>query len=351
MTTDTKPRILTTEAEFIAAEQAIAELRAKREALYAEIFAAIPPGGRGNEQTQEIEAQIEPLTDELYGHCNDLAASAPPSMDAAMIKLRLLTDEKLGSIENPDLDSLRQVIAFFEERTGRRPPRSHLNALGYIEDAIRVTELARGRLGKLRREQNVNGLLEMAITSLEAILASEFAGAAKDLANDLKLALGANFTVAEFDGARAVLTLILGALPPPFDPSKLSFLAAFRKWAEKERADNAILAGLEGKEADERFEAMTDNGLMEMVKRPAESAVDLALKVFLALWSEYGGDKELSLPENTWTGENAAGHYLSATVQLAISDDLVRLVPELGPMLDAARHAGLRAIAEEGGAA
>jgi hypothetical protein len=145
MTTDKEhrePRILSTEAEFIAAEQAIADLRTKRNALYA----AIPPEGCRNEQTWEIEAQIEPLTDEVFDHYHDLSASPPPTLTAAIVKLRLLLDPGglgLVEIEGPDcdLDSLRQVLEFEE-----REERLHVRANALLPAAIKTYERGDGAI-------------------------------------------------------------------------------------------------------------------------------------------------------------------------------------------------------------
>jgi hypothetical protein len=148
MTTERKryePRILTTEAEFLAAEQAIADLRTKRTGLLAEINAAIPPGSRGN--VRETEAQIEPLTDEIFDHYDDLAASPPPTLSAAIVKLRLLLDPGgLGLVEiegqDSDLDSLRQVLEFAEQRW--RCGMTHLIACRELRESLWPADTDRG---------------------------------------------------------------------------------------------------------------------------------------------------------------------------------------------------------------
>jgi hypothetical protein len=145
MTTDKEhrePRILINEAEFIAAEQAIADLRTRRNTLYA----AIRSEGRGNEKTRETEAQIEQLTDEIFDHYDDIAASPPPILSAAIVKLRLLLDPGglgLVEIEGPDrdLDSLRQVLKFAQQEE-----RLHIRAIALIPGAIEKYERGDGAI-------------------------------------------------------------------------------------------------------------------------------------------------------------------------------------------------------------
>jgi hypothetical protein len=197
--TTPEPRPLVSEAEFIAAEQEIAFLR--------------PKPSRTRDDDRRIDELIAAITE-----------SPPPTGLACVVKLRLLAHPDLSlDVTSEDFESLRQVTAFLEQR--RTASNSRLGALGYVEAAIRSIQNARGRLGKTRREADADGTLSIAVNTLEGVLDLEIEVAAKDLSRDLALALGPKFTVAEFDGARAVLSLVLGALPPPLTMGALGDVA------------------------------------------------------------------------------------------------------------------------------
>ena len=66
---------------------------------------------------------------------------------------------------------------------------------------------------RLNRKQAIR-FLEGAVENLKLGLKSEVAAATGDLSGDLLRALGPAFTVAEMEGARSILELMLAALPP-----------------------------------------------------------------------------------------------------------------------------------------
>jgi hypothetical protein len=98
MTTKT----LTTEAEFLAAEKEIPLLQAVRDGL--------PKGSLGSAENNAVEA----LSDKIGDLSRAIDTSAPPTIAAAMVKLRHLADPDWGVDPGPDLDCLRQILAFFE---------------------------------------------------------------------------------------------------------------------------------------------------------------------------------------------------------------------------------------------
>jgi hypothetical protein len=90
MTTIPQSRILTSEADFIAAEREIAVIKPKREPDRAP---------RDNERIDELSAGI--------------MESPPPTVAACAVKLRLLADPDLGIEANPgECESLHQIVAF-----------------------------------------------------------------------------------------------------------------------------------------------------------------------------------------------------------------------------------------------
>jgi hypothetical protein len=101
----------------------------------------------------------------------------------------------------------------------------------------------------------------------------------------------------------------------------------FRRWVESERdlAEKCEQASSDD-ESERLFEESGDFGLMDMARRPAEGAVGLAIKMFLALYGRYGNGKTVpSVDGDAWIGENAG--FLCSDVERALADDLVRFVP------------------------
>jgi hypothetical protein len=98
--------ILTTDADFLAAERELAKVRAEREALSPQI------------NTIADEKRLDkPLTDRLWALYDQIAKSPPVSLSSAAVKLRLLTDPDIGIEQNEgenDLSSLRQVLTHIE---------------------------------------------------------------------------------------------------------------------------------------------------------------------------------------------------------------------------------------------
>ena len=77
-----------------------------------------------------------------------------------------------------------------------------------------LNELKSGK--RLNRKQTIR-FLEGAVEDLKLGLKSEVAAATGDLSSDLLRALGPAFTVAEMEGARSILELMLAALPPKIE--------------------------------------------------------------------------------------------------------------------------------------
>jgi hypothetical protein len=123
----------------------------------------------------------------------------------------------------------------------------------------------------------------------------------------------------------------------------------FCQWVERERAFAEKLTHLSDEEAeceiDQEYER-EDFLFNNVVKRPAEGAVGLAIKAFLALHTRYGnGDLVPSVHGGAWTGENA--HYACSLVERALAGDLVRFIPELIPLLAKAMTAEQKNPAED----
>ena len=102
--------LLTTDADFLAAERGIADLRAEREALSPSIKTV------GDEERLE-----KPLSDRMWAIYDQIALSPPVSLVSVAIKLRLLADPDLGLALNEgvnDVDSVRQVLGLVERVAG-----------------------------------------------------------------------------------------------------------------------------------------------------------------------------------------------------------------------------------------
>jgi hypothetical protein len=98
--------LLTTDADFLAAEREIAELRAERKTLDASI------------KTQADEARLDkPISDRIWALYDQITLSPPVSLVSAAVKLRLLADPDLGLENNEgenDVASLRQALGLVE---------------------------------------------------------------------------------------------------------------------------------------------------------------------------------------------------------------------------------------------
>jgi hypothetical protein len=98
--------ILSTDANFLAAEREIAELRAERAALEPSII------------TLADEERLDrPLADRMWALYDQITVSPPVSLVSAAIKLGLLADPDLGLENNEginDIASLRQALALVE---------------------------------------------------------------------------------------------------------------------------------------------------------------------------------------------------------------------------------------------
>jgi hypothetical protein len=104
------PTLLTTDAEFLAAEREIAELRTKREAL-----------SPGIKTLADEERLRKPLSDRLWALYDQITLSPPVSLTSVAVKLRLLADPDLGLENNEgenDIASLRQVLGLVERVAG-----------------------------------------------------------------------------------------------------------------------------------------------------------------------------------------------------------------------------------------
>src|ERR1700682_433540 len=98
--------ILSTDADFLAAERGIAELRAERQALSPSIKTV------GDEQRLD-----KPLSDRMWALYDQITLSPPVSLVSVAVKLRLLADPKLGLENNEgenDVASLRQALGLVE---------------------------------------------------------------------------------------------------------------------------------------------------------------------------------------------------------------------------------------------
>ena len=99
-----------------------------------------------------------------------------------------------------------------EDDTGRRPTPLR-QAVG---SALRLSRVALDDLNSSSRTSRRKAIwvISASISDLEAGLRHEAEEATRDLASDLLRALDPMISVAEIEGARAVLELILAALPP-----------------------------------------------------------------------------------------------------------------------------------------
>src|ERR1700719_1701497 len=100
--------LLTTDADFLAAERGIAELRSERDALDIKTLA-------------DEERLDKPLSDRMWSLYDQITLSPPVSLVSAMVKLRLLADPDLGLENNEginDVASLRQALALVERVAG-----------------------------------------------------------------------------------------------------------------------------------------------------------------------------------------------------------------------------------------
>ena len=98
---------------------------------------------------------------------------------------------------------------------GRHPlplPEAVSRALRPLRSAL--SDLKSGR--RTARRDAIR-LLEGAITDLKLGMESRADAATGHLAGDLLRALGPQITVCEIEGARAILTLMLAALPPKIE--------------------------------------------------------------------------------------------------------------------------------------
>ena len=98
--------LLSTDADFLAAEREITELRAEREALSPSIATLA-----------DEERLDKPLSDRMWALYDQITLSPPVSLTSAAIKLRLLADPDLGLALNEgvnDVDSLRQALRLVE---------------------------------------------------------------------------------------------------------------------------------------------------------------------------------------------------------------------------------------------
>jgi hypothetical protein len=96
--------LLSTDADFLAAEREIAEVRAERDALDIETLA-------------DEERLDKPLSDRMWALYDQITLSPPVSLASVAIKLRLLADPDLGLENNEginDLASLRQALGLVE---------------------------------------------------------------------------------------------------------------------------------------------------------------------------------------------------------------------------------------------
>ena len=113
-TTTPEPRILSNEAEFLASERAVALLRAECDGLYASM-----PAGRDEgdlDLIRKLETQIEAIKKIEDEHYLAIAASPPPTLSTAILKMRLALDPVLGIEESSapeEVQSLRQALGFF----------------------------------------------------------------------------------------------------------------------------------------------------------------------------------------------------------------------------------------------
>ena len=99
-----------------------------------------------------------------------------------------------------------------EHDTGRRP----IPLRQAVGSALRLNRLALDDLnsGSRTSRRKAIGVINAAIWYLEAGLRHETEEATRDLSSDLIRALDPLVSVAEIEGARTVLELILAALPP-----------------------------------------------------------------------------------------------------------------------------------------
>jgi hypothetical protein len=102
--------LLTTDADFLAAERQLVELRAEREALSPSV------------KTLDDEKRlINPLSDRIWTLYDQITLSPPVSLVSALVKLRLLSDPDIGLAagegEN-DVASVQQVLGLVERVAG-----------------------------------------------------------------------------------------------------------------------------------------------------------------------------------------------------------------------------------------
>jgi hypothetical protein len=96
--------LLSTDADFLAAEREIAEVRAERDALDIKTLA-------------DAERLDKPLSKRMWALYDQIALSPPVSLTSAAVKLRLLADPDLGLENNEginDVASLRQALGLVE---------------------------------------------------------------------------------------------------------------------------------------------------------------------------------------------------------------------------------------------
>jgi hypothetical protein len=106
--------LLITDADFLAAEREIAEVRAERQALSPSIKTV---GDKQSKTVGDEQRLDKPLSDRMWALYDQITLSPPVSLASAAIKLRLLADPDLGLENNEgvnDVDSLRQALGLVE---------------------------------------------------------------------------------------------------------------------------------------------------------------------------------------------------------------------------------------------
>jgi hypothetical protein len=119
---------------------------------------------------------------------------------------------------NPPPTGRRSVTR--SRRRVQQTPRSLLFAIRQVlRDLRHAQEQLESRSGAQRRD--AKAAVGFAIEDLQRAIDAGIEAATRDLAEDLKIALGPDFTVGEFAGARTVLELILANLPARIGEGRL----------------------------------------------------------------------------------------------------------------------------------
>jgi hypothetical protein len=310
-TTRNIPPTLSTDADCLAAEREIAEVRAAADKL------------RPAKNLADENRRIKPLTDRMWAFYDLIVSSPPVSLASAAVKLRLLCDPDIGldaGGNEEDVEAVRQVFGLVERVVGD----GDAELLALIAEYQRRNEKANAsKISDKERAKRCAHADELR-DKIDAIRPTTWRGVLAVLDYGSQLEDPSYWPDQAVEGLREIVGR------PASDDAILSL---FRQWLETARSASASKEDFGGG-LDERVWALE----RQLHDAPASGAVGLAIKGYMIAYHEAGDISRGAEPGALTAFDPDDSYAPNGTLQLGkralkgLIEDAIRVVPELAPL-------------------